>query len=84
MKKAYEMIIESGMDVYKMVRPADNEKKLRSIYGGNGDFVRIKEVTKDYPIDLGKVRDALYKAQFGEPEADIIISILQEGYEGAL
>lgn len=44
--KAFEMIIEDREHVFKCVRPARNVNELKKIYGGNGDFVRIKDVTQ--------------------------------------
>ena len=43
--KAFEMIIEDGERVFKCVRPAKDINQVKQIYGGNGDFVRIKDVT---------------------------------------
>ena len=83
MKKAYEMIIEDGMTVFKCVRPSESEKQLRSTYGGNGEFVRVKEVTKDYPINLEHLRRTLERAGYGEPEIDIIVTMVSD-YAGTL
>lgn len=80
--KAYEMIIENGVydsTVYKCVRPAKDVKQLKEIYGGNGEFVRVKDVTEFYPIDLDALRKVLTGKQtgtFGEVETDIIISLV--------
>lgn len=85
--KAYEMIIENGVydnQVYKVVRPAHNEKQLKVRYGGNGEFVRIKDVTEFYQIDLDALRRTLTGKQtgiFGEVETDIIVSLVQQMYD---
>lgn len=73
------MIIEDGENVFKAVRPANNIKELKSIYGGNGDFVRIKDVTTDYPIDTDYLRRVLTGREFGhfgEAETDIICALI--------
>lgn len=84
--KAYEMIIDGGEQVFKCVRPAKDIKQLKYIYGGNGEFVRIKDVTNDYPIDVDYLRDVLtgkHNGHFGEVETDIICSVIQRTYDNA-
>lgn len=84
--KAYEMIIDGGESVSKYIRPAKNVKQLKYIYGGNGEMVRIKDVTKDFPIDLDylhKVLRGQTQGHFGEVETDIICSIIQREYDEA-
>lgn len=82
--KAYKMIIEDEENAYKVIRPADSVKQLKSMYGGNGEFVSIKEVTSEYPINLDMLRSTLAKACYGTVEIDIIISIMQRHYEGSI
>lgn len=77
--KLYEMIIDGGQDVFKMVRPAKDVKELKYIYGNNGEFVRIKDVTEDYPIDTEYLRRVLTgkeNGHFGEVETDIICALV--------
>ena len=84
--RAYEMIIDSKDSVFKCVRPAENVKQLKYIYGGNGEMVRIKDVTEEYGIDLSYLRDVLTGKRgghFGEIETDLIISIVQRCYDNA-
>ncbi len=84
--KAYEMIIDSGENVFKCVRPAKDIKQLKYIYGGNGEMVRIKDVTEEYGIDIEYLRDVLTgkrNGHFGEVETDIICSIVQRIYDNA-
>lgn len=85
--RAYEMIIENGVydtTVYKAIRPAKDVKQLKQIYGGNGEFVRIKDVTEFYPIDLDTLRRVLTgkeAGKFGEVETDIIVSLVLSLYD---
>ncbi len=84
--KAFEMIIEDGNHVFKCVRPAKDIKQLKYIYGGNGDFVRIKDVTAEYGIDLDYLRKVLTgqaNGHFGEIETDIICALVQRCYDNA-
>lgn len=83
--KAYEMIIDDG-HVFKCVRPAKDVKQLKDIYGGNGEFVRIKDVTEEYGIDVDYLRRVLSgqtMGHFGEVETDIICSLVQHCYDNA-
>lgn len=81
--KLYEMIVDDGQNVFKAVRPAKDVKELKYIYGGNGEFVRIKDVTKDYPIDTEYLRRVLRgkeNGHFGEAETDIICALVGRIY----
>lgn len=82
--KAYEMIIEDREHVFKCVRPAKDVKQLKEIYGGNGEFVRIKDVTEQFPIDVDIIRKVLQGQRtgtFGEVETDIICALVQRLYD---
>ncbi len=84
--KAFEMIIEDREHVFKCVRPARNVNELKKIYGGNGDFVRIKDVTQEYPLDVDYLRRVLRGetiGHFGETETDIICALVQRMYDNA-
>lgn len=82
----YEFIMEEkGNDnVYKMRRPAEDEEVLKYRYGGNGEFVTIRDVTDNYPISVSKVIKALKKAEFGEEEIDVISYSLQQKYNNVI
>lgn len=75
--KIFEMIIDDGRNVFKVIRPAENQKQLKARYENNGEIVRIKDVTYDYPISLEKVRKALDTYLFGKAEQDIIVALVQ-------
>lgn len=51
-------------------------KAARKYVEGNGEVVAIKDVTKDFPISLDKVAQALKNAQFGQIEIDLITRCL--------
>lgn len=60
----------------KLLSPQPNEKAARKYVEGNGEVVAIKDVTKDFPISLDKVAQALKNAQFGQIEIDLITRCL--------
>lgn len=80
------MIIEDKDHVFKCVRPAKDVQQLKQIYGGNGEFVRIKDVTEEYPLDMDYLRKVLQgqsMGHFGEVETDIICALVQRLYDNA-
>ena len=81
MNKMWEMIIDDGTNVYRAHGVARDKKALEKTYGGNGEFVRIKEVTEDFPISEESVYKALKSANFGQAETEAIVSILRCNYE---
>lgn len=86
MYKAYEMIINEGLDVYKVLKAEKYPKKIKQSYGGEGEIIRIKDVTESYPIDVDYLRKVLRgqtMGHFGEVETEIICSILEKCYENA-
>ena len=49
--KLFECIVDDGNNVFKSTVAARNKKELLNVYGGNGDFVKITDVTNDYFTD---------------------------------
>lgn len=66
--KKYMVYMDDGRDCFKVAVPAKTEKEARKYVEGNGEVIAIKDITKDFPISLEKVADALKKAQFGQIE----------------
>ncbi len=83
--KIYEMIIDDGEQVFKAIRPAQNIKSLKAQYGGNGEFVRIKDVTEEWitgghlctESGIDFLIKTLQKAQYGIQEIEIISSLIR-------
>ena len=71
--KKYMVYMDDGRDCFKVAVPANNEKAARKYVEGNGEVISVKDVTKDFPISLDKVAQALKNAQFGQIEIDLII-----------
>lgn len=74
--KKYMVYMDDGRDCFKAAIPAVNEKAARKYVEGNGEVIAIKDVTKDFPISLYKVAQALKNAQFGQIEIDLITRCL--------
>jgi len=82
--RAYEAIIDDGQDVFKVTRCAESEEAFRDLYGGNGEIVRIKDITDETPIGLGRLEQVLVAGGFGRQETAIILSTMRETYPNLL
>lgn len=76
--KLYECIIDDGQNVFKTVTAAKNRKELLNVYGGNGKFEKIRDVTNDYPIDENKLDNTLRVAGYGQTEINLLTALLFE------
>lgn len=74
--KKYMVYMDDERDCFKVAVPAKTEKEARKYVEGNGEVIAVKDITKDFPISLEKVADALKKAQFGQIEIDLITRCL--------
>lgn len=77
--RLYECIIDDGTDVFKTVTAAKNKKELLNIYGGNGTFEKIKDITKDTQhMSVDYLRDSLRTTGWGIPEITLLTALLQQ------
>ena len=68
--KLFKCVIDDGRDVFKTLVPAKSRKELISVYGGNGSFVKIKDVTEEYFNETSseKLKGDLVRTDWGEGE----------------
>lgn len=78
--KLYECIIDDGQDVFKTLVTARNKRELVSVYGGNGTFVKIVDVTEEYfnETSVEKLKGDLTRTGWGEGEIKLISALLEE------
>ncbi len=78
--KLYECIVDDGTDVFKTLTAAKNKKELLSVYGGNGSFEKIKDVTKEYFTEdtPDKLASDLQKCGWGRGEIELIRALVEE------
>lgn len=78
--KLFECIVDDGQDVFKTFVAAQSKKELLSVYGGNGSFEKIKDVTKDYftNTSVDFLRESLIKTGWGKGEIELITALLDE------
>jgi len=80
----FEAIIDAGDSAFKVNRLARDEQDFNSMYGGNGEIVRLRDVTEDFPISENSLRSALESANFGEAEIQAMVHLLTSGYANAV
>lgn len=80
----YEVIIDDGQSVFKAYVPGLSEKDVTAKWSGNGEIVRIKDVSAEYLPDAARVRDDLAKMGYGAAEQDFIYRILSQYVEGTV
>lgn len=78
--KLFECVIDDGRDVFKTLVTAKSRKELISVYGGNGSFVKIKDVTEEYFNETSseKLKGDLVRTGWGEGEIKLIVALLEE------
>ena len=78
--KLYECIVDDGKDVFKTLTAAKNKKELLSVYGGNGSFEKIKDVTNDYFTNETpqKLASDLQMCGWGRGEIELIKALVEE------
>ena len=79
MLKIWEVIVDDGTDVFKTSICATSKRELRDVWGGNGEFLKITDVTEKYPISVDEVKSALEKSGFGKNEILLVGEILARG-----
>lgn len=77
--RLYECIIDDGTDVFKTVTAAKNKKELLNIYGGNGTFEKIKDITLNTQhMSVDCLRDSLTKTGWGSEEITLLTALLEQ------
>lgn len=81
--KLFELIIDDGNNVYKTIQAAKDKKQLLQYCGGCGEFVRIKDITKeafnaDYELCCATLDETLIKAGYGLKETAILKELLKQ------
>lgn len=78
MYNKYFVYVDDGRDVLKIAVPAISEEAAKAGCAGIGDVIAVKDVTERYPIDVMKVREALFIAGFGVSECTFMCRALEE------
>lgn len=70
--KLFKCIIDDGQQVFKVFKAAKSKKALLDIYGGNGQFEKIEDVSENYPIHVVYLEKILREQRYGEAEISLI------------
>lgn len=75
--KKYIAYLDDGESVIKVAVPANNAAGVKRYVAGNGEIIKIKDVTDEYPISSANVKLALEQSGFGETEKWLIVRALE-------
>mgnify|MGYP004471935453 CR=1 FL=1 len=78
MKKftVYNVYLDDGNDVYKIVVPAESEADAVKYCKGNGEVIAVKKNDLVQNIDTTSLADYLRRGGWGRTEVDVIIRVL--------
>lgn len=82
--KLFECIVDDGENVFKTFIAAKNKKDLLNVYGGNGTFEKIKDITNDYFTDESPdlLNTHLLQMGWGRGERELICALLRQHIDG--
>ena len=81
--KVFEVIVDDGKEVFKSVCSAKSKRALRKIYGGNGDFIKVTDITNtvDYASLRKRIDNLLANCEdFNKAEKSLVSEIIEQEY----
>lgn len=82
--KLFRCIVSDGENVYQTLATAKNKKELFEVYGGNGKFEKIEDVTNDYFSEnsVDCLHTSLKRTGWGEGEINLLCALLEQHING--
>lgn len=74
--KVYDVYMDDGRDVFKVVIPAESKQAATKAVAGNGEVVKIRENATVQNIDCNTLADTLRKDGWGDAEIQVITRTL--------
>lgn len=74
--KVYDVYMDDGRDVFKVVIPAESKQAATKAVAGNGEVVKIRENTLVPNIDCNALADTLRKNAWGDAEIQVITRVI--------
>lgn len=74
--KVYDVYMDDGRDVFKVVIPAESKQAATKAVSGNGEVVKIRENATVQNIDCNVLADTLRKDGWGDTEIQVITRTL--------
>ena len=84
MNQIYKVYLEDRINTYSAIIPAKSKKEVIEYCQGNGEIIKIKDITNDTPISVSSVYDALTSANFGQDEIDIVCRLIQNNLKNTI
>lgn len=75
--KVYDVYMDDGRDVFKVVIPAESKQAATKAVAGNGEVVNIRESTLIHNIDCNALADTLRKNAWGDAEIQVITRVIE-------
>lgn len=78
--KLYRCLVNDGTRIFGTFTAAKNKTELMEVCGGNGEFERVQDVTKEYFTETSPevLRRSLMLTGWGEAERELISALLEE------
>ncbi len=74
--KKYFVYLDDGTDILKIAVPAESKEAAEKFCEGNGEVIKVKDITAEVQITADAVAYALKAQNFSETEIDLIIRTL--------
>ena len=75
--KVYDVYMDDGRDVFKVVIPAESKQAATKAVAGNGEVVKIRESSSVPFIDCNKLTDTLRQNAWGDAEIQVITRVIE-------
>lgn len=78
--KLFECIVDIGGELFREFSTGKNKKNMLEVYGGNGTFEKITDVTSEYLCEgsVEKLDEDLRRMNWGDAERAIITALVEE------
>lgn len=79
--RLFKCIVDDGDTVFKTFVAAKNRKELLNVYGGNGNFEKVEDVTSKYLTEKSVVdilEADLRRAGWSKEDRTIICALLEQ------
>lgn len=76
--KIYDVYVDDGKDVFKIVIPAESQKKAEQYVMGNGEIIKSRLNPDIQNIDINCLADTLKRNDWGQEEINIITRCLSQ------
>lgn len=78
--KLFRVYVDDGSHVFKTYTAAKSKKAMIEREGGNGEFVKIEDVTQEFLCDGSAERcyDDLRRTGWGHAEATLIAELIRD------